>query len=374
MPRKSKSVPESVATPDPVPTRQRARGAVGPKPAGELAAQEVARMKAGAGKGAPAKKAPARAPAKAAKAVKAKPVAPRASKAVAVVTVAAPVPVVAVGSQGGPSYGDYTQIMAELQAEHGLSEREVRFCLEYIVDDNASAAYLRAGYTTKNANVLGPRKLAEAGIKAAVTRLRAKRGEHVGFTADNALAMAAAILKADARELVEFRVGPCRFCYGDGGLYQRTAGEMGRDRAKHDALQDRRRERNKDYEAEDFDEQGGDGYDIRLQPNTECKNCGGDGRGRVVVKDTRNLSEGAAALYSSVKEGKDGVEVRMHDKIAVLEKVFKHHGLYEKDNGQQAAAAMDPAALIALSEAMDRSREQRRAVMAERVKEGFTGD
>ncbi len=41
-------------------------------------------------------------------------------------------------------------------------------------------------------------------------------------------------------------------------------------------------------------------------------------------------------------------------------------------NGKFAAA--DPVALIALSEAMERSREQRRAVMEQRRQMGFTGD
>jgi hypothetical protein len=41
-------------------------------------------------------------------------------------------------------------------------------------------------------------------------------------------------------------------------------------------------------------------------------------------------------------------------------------------NGKLAAA--DPVALIALSEAMERSREQRRAVMEQRRQMGFTGD
>lgn len=41
---------------------------------------------------------------------------------------------------------------------------------------------------------------------------------------------------------------------------------------------------------------------------------------------------------------------------------------------QKSAASVDPAALIALSEAMDRSREERRAIMERRRQLGFTGD
>jgi len=267
----------------------------------------------------------------------------------------------------------YGPLAANIQQDFGLSGREARFVMELAADGNASAAYVRAGFASKHPRSSAARLAAKANIHAALHHLRAKVADRIGFASEEALQLAADILRADVRELVEYQVGPCRFCHGDGELYQRTAGEMARDRLKHEALQERRRERNKDYKAEEFDEQGGDGYDLQLQPNTECKTCGGDGRGRVVVKDTRKISTAAAALYAGVKVSKDGVEVKIHDKIAILEKMFKYHGLYGKDNGQQ-AAAMDPAALIALSDAMERSREQRRAILAQRVQEGFTGD
>jgi phage terminase small subunit len=169
-------------------------------------------------------------------------------------------------------------------------------------------------------------------------------------------------------------VSNCRFCYGDGHRYQRSAGEMAMARVNHDAQVARRQERNKDYQDPGFDEQGGEGFDLRRAPNTECPVCAGEGKGRVVIKDTRTVSKAAAALYAGVKEGKDGIEVKFHDKATMLDKMFRYHGLYEVDNKQKATAAADPAALIALSEAMDRSREERRAIMEKRRQSGFTGD
>ena len=41
------------------------------------------------------------------------------------------------------------------------------------------------------------------------------------------------------------------------------------------------------------------------------------------------------ALYAGAKETKYGIEIQMHDKGAALEKLFKHLGLYEKDNNQK---------------------------------------
>jgi hypothetical protein len=157
-------------------------------------------------------------------------------------------------------------------------------------------------------------------------------------------------------------------------MFQRTKGEMARDRAKHDAQVERRMERNKDYEDPGFDEQGGEGFDLRKPPNTECPVCAGDGAGRVVIKDTRNLSRAAAALYVSVKEGKDGIEVKMHDKTTMVDKMFRYHGLYEADNKQSATQAADPAILAALGEAMAKSQEQYAATLENRRQNGFTGD
>ena len=63
--------------------------------------------------------------------------------------------------------------------------------------------------------------------------------------------------------------------------------------------------------------------------------CGGDGFSRVALADTRRLSPAAAALYAGAEQTKYGLKVHMHDKLAAMEKLFKHLGLYEKDNEQK---------------------------------------
>lgn len=341
-----------------IPTRQTGRKPAGPQHAGELAATAAAQMlKAAQDAGktqAPAKdKAQDAAPAQ---------VSPGVS------------PEKGEGTGGGVPPKDYAAVRDELVQNFGLSDREARFVMELVVDENASAAYVRAGYEGKNSDVLGPRLMGKVGIQAAAAHVRAKVAERIGYSADEALGFVADVLRADTRELVEYKVSCCRYCYGDRFMYQRTAGEMAMARSKHDAQVERRMERNKDYEDPGFDEMGGEGFDLRRPPNTECPVCAGDGKGRTVFKDTGKLSKQAAALYAGTKEGKDGIEVKMHDKMAAVDKMFRYHGLYEADNKQSAAQAADPAALIALSEAMDRSRMERRAVLERRRQQGFTGD
>ena len=51
-----------------------------------------------------------------------------------------------------------------------LNARQNRFVVEYCVDKNATQAAIRAGYSPKDANVTGPRLLANAGIAAEIER------------------------------------------------------------------------------------------------------------------------------------------------------------------------------------------------------------
>lgn len=270
-----------------------------------------------------------------------------------------------------PGYGE---LVVNIRRDFDLSAREARFVLELAADNNAAAAYVRAGYRSKSPNAHASRLAAKGSIQAATARVREKIADRAGYSAQEALQFAADVLRADPRELVEYRRGCCRFCHGKGHLYQRTAGEMENDRKKHDAHVARRQGRNKDYEDPGFDEQGGEGFDASMDPHPECPDCAGEGIGRTVLKDTRNLSREAAALFAGVKATKDGIEVKMHDKVAMVDKMFRYHGLYEADNKLSAAQAADPAALIALSEAMERSREHYAAIIEKRRQEGFTGD
>jgi phage terminase small subunit len=278
------------------------------------------------------------------------------------------------GTGGGVAPESYAAVRDELVRNFGLSDREARFVMELVVDENASAAYVRAGYAAKTANINAARLIAKDSIQAATAHVRAKIAERTGYTAQEALQFVADVLRADTRELVEYKVSCCRYCYGDRHLYQRTAGEMDRDREKHDAMVERRMERNVAYEDPGFDEKGGEGFDLRKPPNTECPVCAGDGAGRVVIKDTSKLSGPAAALFAGVKEGKDGIEVKMHDKTTMVDKMFRYHGLYEADNKQSATQAADPAILAALGEAMAKSQEQYAATLENRRQNGFAGD
>lgn len=173
--------------------------------------------------------------------------------------------------------------------------------------------------------------MADSKVSTRVSELRAAIAERAEVNAADALREAYNILIADPRELVSYIVHCCRHCYGEGFKYQRTAFEFEADQRQHEI--DVAREK---AEGE-FNPQGGIGYDERLAPNQACPECFGRGVGRVLVADTRNVSKQAASLYAGIKQTKDGLEVKLHSKVDVMDKLFRHFGLYEADNKQKSA-------------------------------------
>jgi len=210
----------------------------------------------------------------------------------------------------------------------GLSELEARFVQEYLVDLNGTQAYLRAkpGAKETTARTEASKWLAKPNIQAAVAKGKAERAERTAITADVAIREAWAIMTADPRELMEYRIGCCRFCWGKNFLYQRTQAEF--DRAESELAKANEAAVESGKPVKEFNPMGGVGYDKRRAPNPECPECAGEGEGRTVFKDTRSISAAAASLFAGVKETKEGLEIKLHSKDSAMDKVFRHLGLY----------------------------------------------
>lgn len=221
----------------------------------------------------------------------------------------------------------------------GLDARQQRFVDEYLVDLNGTQAYIRAvpGTPIRTAETMAARWLGRVEVQAAVQAGRAAMQERTQVTADKLLLQAAQIVFADPRELIETKVGCCRYCWGIDFKRQRT-------QVQRDADFEQWRRTAKD--GEEFDEEGGTGFNPHRPPNPDCIECCGDGLSRDVIKDTRYLSPAAAQLYAGVKRTRHGIEVLMHDKATFAEKLWRHLGLYEVDNGQR----NDPLALRTMSD------------------------
>lgn len=88
-----------------------------------------------------------------------------------------------------------------------LSERQKRFCEEYIIDLNGTKAYMRAGYKPKNNNVScvqSSKLLSNANITAYIHELRTKQQEITGITANKVLTELAKIGFSNIKDYLSY--------------------------------------------------------------------------------------------------------------------------------------------------------------------------
>lgn len=206
-----------------------------------------------------------------------------------------------------------------------LTMKQELFVQEYLVDLNATQAAIRAGYSADTARQTGSENLSKPCIADAIAVAHAERLQRIGMTGDQVLRELAEIAQSDVNELVEYRVGACRYCYGDGFRYQRTRSEFDCHKAQHAADNEARIE--KGDETKPFDPEGGIGYDPRKVPHPDCTECFGEGVGRPIFKDTAKASRAARRLYDGVKITKDGMEMKLRSRDHALDQLFKHLAL-----------------------------------------------
>ena len=78
-----------------------------------------------------------------------------------------------------------------------LTERQKRFCDEYLIDLNATQAAIRAGYSKKTAKDIGSENLTKPDIAARIEKRRAAQIKRTEITADRVLLELARIAFVD---------------------------------------------------------------------------------------------------------------------------------------------------------------------------------
>lgn len=68
-----------------------------------------------------------------------------------------------------------------------LTEKQKRFCEEYLIDLNATQAALRAGYSQRTAYSIGDENLKKPEIQNYLKELMKQRSERTGISADTVL-------------------------------------------------------------------------------------------------------------------------------------------------------------------------------------------
>jgi phage terminase small subunit len=234
------------------------------------------------------------------------------------------------GEEPAPGSGDDHQCTLIFEPKSGMTPLRQRFAQEFVIDLSGAAAYMRASpdASRDTARVEASRLIRMPAVAAEIQRLLDQRATVTGITADRVLMRAWEIATADAREITQIEVGACRFCWGMYNQYQYTEAEFANASDKHIREQAKRHRDDPTHQPTPFPEKGGSGYDPKRVPNGECPECWGDGKQRVVVKDTRNLSPGAAALFAGTRVDKHGnVTVMIEDRSAYLNLVARYLGM-----------------------------------------------
>jgi phage terminase small subunit len=85
-----------------------------------------------------------------------------------------------------------------------LTNKQRSFVSEYCIDKNATQACVRAGYSAKTANTVGPRLLVNVGIKKLINKKLTELEEKAGLTAELAMREVKAIATSNIMDGMEF--------------------------------------------------------------------------------------------------------------------------------------------------------------------------
>lgn len=164
----------------------------------------------------------------------------------------------------------------EIEISPELTEKQRLFCLYYIKSYNATMSAIKAGYAKDRAHVTGSELVRNSKVSGEIRRLKGRALQDLYIDALDVLEVYAKIAFADITECVEFG-SVKQYVYVEG---QRMIGIYG------------------DYLTQDV--------------------------GYVNIK---NHDEIDGALISEVKQGKEGISVKFHDKMKALDVLTKYFDL-----------------------------------------------
>lgn len=87
-----------------------------------------------------------------------------------------------------------------------LTDKQKRFCQEYVIDLNGTQAAIRAGYSRKTANEIAAQNLAKLSVKAEIGKLRAEIAERNNVTVDYLIRGLKSIADDDISKYFEAKV------------------------------------------------------------------------------------------------------------------------------------------------------------------------
>lgn len=170
---------------------------------------------------------------------------------------------------------------------YNLTDKQERFCQEYLIDLNATQAAIRAGYSESTAGQIGEQNLKKLEIETYISELKAERTKRTEIKADDVVKELANIGFSKIDDYVSVI------------------------------------EQTKETPAIE-----GDDEHQTFEPTIITYKA-------VDIKLTKDISPDKVRAISSIKQGRDGIEIKLHDKVKSLELLGKHLGIFEKDNSQK---------------------------------------
>lgn len=160
----------------------------------------------------------------------------------------------------------------------GLTDKQIRFCEEYLIDLNATQAAIRAGYSQKTAHSIGAENLIKPEIQAEIQKKQKELSERTGITAERVLQELADIGFHNIKDFVNGNNSILELKYLD---ERKTAAVS------------------------------------KVKTTITSKTVMEGGQPKAVTEAT--------------------TEIALHNKISALELIGKHIGLFERDNKQKAS-------------------------------------
>ena len=160
-----------------------------------------------------------------------------------------------------------------------LTPKQQQFVREYLIDFNATQAAIRAGYSPKTAQVIGAENLKKPMVAAEIERLGQKTAQKLEITRESIMQELAAIGFARASDFVRVETEAATRL----GVHPLT-GEI-------------------------------------ISLPSYCQT--------VRITNTDDLPEDKAAALAGIKQGANGIEVKLHDKVRALELLGKAVGVFD---------------------------------------------
>ena len=230
---------------------------------------------------------------------------------------------------------DKSATTPQTESEKGLTPRDQMFRDEYLLDLNPFRAAKAAGYADSVARTKAFRWVSSPEQKPQlyyeIQEALKRRSIRTGITADKVLERYWQIATADPNELTQMNIRSCRHCHGINHKFQWIDEDEFNDvlsEAERKQAQLRRMGTPEDELPDLPDDEGGYGFDPRLDPHEDCPRCFGEGKNMLYIASTKRLSPQGQALFAGIKQTKAGVEVLMHDQKAALDQVARHLGMF----------------------------------------------